>query len=242
MSRKFVGSFILFSIIVVLGMHAWTISQSWELRPVARKLRPAALAQDSAYIQLSAPAFSSQVDVHANDMQKASRASAGANDSKANPTAVGWGCPLQNLALYGQEKILLITAVFGNLSLQPHFGLFLRSAQRSGFDFLVVGDEEPKHLPPNVEWLNVTWNELWWRVRSRVPHCFKNQTGGGDKNYPVRYKLIDLKPLFGIIFMRELHGYHFWGHVDNDMVFGRTRGSISRESMKADVIGIVRGS
>lgn len=164
-----------------------------------------------------------------------------AHKLQRNGTGNSTGCPLEPLAPYGREKILLISAVFGNLSLQPHIALFLRSAARSGFDFLLVGDDEPKNLPSNVRWLNITWDELWWRVKSRVPHCFKNQTGGGDMNYPERYKVIDLKPLFGVIFMKELYGYHFWGHVDNDIVFGRTRSSINKESMKADVIGIIRG-
>lgn len=37
------------------------------------------------------------------------------------------------------------------------------------------------------------------------------------------YKLCDLRPAYGYVFEDELRQYDFWGHCDNDMIFGDIR-------------------
>eukprot|EP00961_Rhodomonas_salina_P088917 1196405-Rhodomonas_salina.2 len=47
--RKFVGAFIVFSIVVIQGFHGWTISQSRKSRPFARAPNLLHLQVDAIY-------------------------------------------------------------------------------------------------------------------------------------------------------------------------------------------------
>lgn len=40
---------------------------------------------------------------------------------------------------------------------------------------------------------------------------------------PSYYKVIDLKPMFGVLFKHHLRHFKFWGHCDNDLIFGDLR-------------------
>lgn len=37
------------------------------------------------------------------------------------------------------------------------------------------------------------------------------------------YKLCDYRPMYGLLFEDYLSGYDFWGHCDNDLIFGNIR-------------------
>jgi len=113
-----------------------------------------------------------------------------------------------------RHRINLMTAIFRDATVGPdearlhHLPIFLKSVERSGVDVTIVGEIPPEiRLPANVAHVPMTWSSLCDLVSERV--------FGGDPVDHLRaasaYKVIDLKPLFGLLFADELAGYDFWG-------------------------------
>lgn len=46
------------------------------------------------------------------------------------------------------------------------------------------------------------------------------------------YKLCDFKPMYGYLFENYLIGYEFWGHCDNDLIFGNIADFITEYILK----------
>lgn len=110
------------------------------------------------------------------------------------------------------NKIALVLPYYG--SLPGYFSLFLRSVEMNpDFDILFITDIDLTgvRLPANVHPVRLSFEDIRSRVASLIPVSFKLDTP---------YKLCDCKPLYGILFERELKGYDFWGHCDADMLFG----------------------
>lgn len=46
------------------------------------------------------------------------------------------------------------------------------------------------------------------------------------------YKLCDYRPMYGLIFEDYLNGYQYWGHCDNDLIFGCITNFVSDEQLE----------
>jgi hypothetical protein len=124
-----------------------------------------------------------------------------------------------------QPRICLILAYLGPWP--TYFDLFVHSIRfNADVDWLFVCDQPlpDVDIPPNVRVLNTTKAELAQRIAdaARTP-----------VNLSIPYKLCDFRPAYGVTFRNELRGYDFWGHCDNDIVFGRIRRFITDEILDA---------
>jgi hypothetical protein len=106
-----------------------------------------------------------------------------------------------------RARVVLITTVFGKCPL--YVPIFLKTAAFSGVDVLMVGDTKLvtfPQLPPNVRQIHMTWETLVGLVSNRVfdgrqlPQLLKAN----------RYKVIDLKPAYGVLFREHITAYEFW--------------------------------
>lgn len=110
------------------------------------------------------------------------------------------------------KKVALVLPYFGIFP--NYFQLFLRSVELNPeFDVLLVTDIETANinLPSNVHMVRISLEDIRNRIATLIPAPLKLDTA---------YKLTDCKPLYGVLFERELRGYDFWGHCDADMLFG----------------------
>ena len=126
-------------------------------------------------------------------------------------------------------KIVLFSYLFGEATAKRrHVRLFVESARRSGVDIVFVGDAAPPFsLPPNVKYVNITWDDLTDRVRDRIlggrePRWMRTVS----RVYP--YKIIDYKPVFAHLFPEIVAGYDFWGPIDNDLILGDFRTMVNQ--------------
>eukprot|EP00961_Rhodomonas_salina_P076619 1028552-Rhodomonas_salina.2 len=122
----------------------------------------------------------------------------------------------------GGEKVVLITALFGAGSVKPFLPFFLKSMRQSGFDVMIISDQpiDPEMLRSSagrVWHLNLSLSDLGQRVQTKIPECVV------DLSQMTGYKIVDLRPLFGVLLEEELRNYSMWGHVDNDMLIGRVK-------------------
>ncbi len=124
-----------------------------------------------------------------------------------------------------QPRICLILAYLGPWP--SYFDLFMHSIRfNADVDWLFVCDHPLPgvDMPPNVRVLNTTKAELAQRIADSAKT---------PVNLSIPYKLCDFRPAYGVTFRNELQGYDFWGHCDNDIVFGRIRRFITREILDA---------
>ena len=119
-------------------------------------------------------------------------------------------------------RIVLVSYVFGKPAAQKHYlELFCESARYSGVDVVLLGDNTPSfRLPPNVQHVLLSWDNLVDRVRDKVFNGTEPGTLRQTSNY---YKAIDFKPLVAHLFPTVVEAYDWWGHVDNDMILGDLR-------------------
>ena len=87
--------------------------------------------------------------------------------------------------------------------------IFLKTAAFSGVDVLMIGDTKLvtfPQLPPNVRQIHITWEQLVGLVSTRVfdgrplPQLLTAN----------RYKVVDLKPAYGVLFREHIAVYEFW--------------------------------
>jgi hypothetical protein len=135
-------------------------------------------------------------------------------------------------------KVLMTTFLFGHVAAtKKYLRLFVESAQHSGADLLIVGDNVPPFpLPPNVKHVLLSWEELVDTLQARVfpsnPSCCDHL-----RKSTFYYKVNDFKPLFASLFPELVIGYDWWGHVDNDMVLGDLNRFFTRDLLQRhDVI------
>lgn len=110
------------------------------------------------------------------------------------------------------NKVALVLPYYG--SFPNYFQLFLRSVElNTEFEVLLVTDIETVGicLPDNVHVVRLSLGDIRDRIASSIPAPLKLDAA---------YKLCDCKPLYGILFEKELRSYDFWGHCDADMLFG----------------------
>lgn len=108
-------------------------------------------------------------------------------------------------------RISILVPYYGRLP--KWFPLFLQSAahnERVHF-FLITEEKVSLPLPSNISQVQVPLAEIERRVRNMVSSDFRI-------SYP--YKLVDVKPFYGVIFEDLLRDSQFWGYCDLDIVFG----------------------
>eukprot|EP00286_Rhodomonas_abbreviata_P025729 CAMPEP_0181307566 /NCGR_PEP_ID=MMETSP1101-20121128/10958_1 /TAXON_ID=46948 /ORGANISM="Rhodomonas abbreviata, Strain Caron Lab Isolate" /LENGTH=461 /DNA_ID=CAMNT_0023413811 /DNA_START=187 /DNA_END=1572 /DNA_ORIENTATION=+ len=154
--------------------------------------------------------------------------------NKAQPTAPSLFVPSFESPPAPKSDIVLISTLFGESVTKPHLRFFLKSVEDCGVDVLLIGSPALNlPLPRNVRHVYLSWEGLWERVKQRLPECsldVKERAGIRQ------YKVIDIKPLYGLLFADEIAGYERWGHIDNDLLIGDTRNFLTPQMMSKDII------
>lgn len=110
------------------------------------------------------------------------------------------------------EKIALVLPYFGVLP--NYFSYWLDSAGKNKrIDFLLFSDSDFSafNVPLNVKIQHLGFSDIKERIQDIL---------GFRVSLSHPYKLCDYKPLYGLVFARELVGYDYWGHCDSDVVWG----------------------
>jgi hypothetical protein len=128
------------------------------------------------------------------------------------------------------------TFVFGEEAITKNYlRMFLLSAATSGLDVAVIGSPSPNYtLPDNVRHFPISWNDLVDRIYKHVLHHNESTpepTGEYDLKSARPYKVADFKPLLGYLFPEVVDGYEWWGHCDNDLVFGNVMKFLERNKV-----------
>lgn len=112
------------------------------------------------------------------------------------------------------KKILLIIPYFGKFN--NYFDLFLKSCEYNPtINWLIIGDNVDSYIfPTNVKAVKMEFDDLRNLIQSKFD--FKI-------SLPSPYKLCDFKPAYGFIFDDFTKEYDYWGHCDNDLIFGNIR-------------------
>jgi hypothetical protein len=118
--------------------------------------------------------------------------------------------------------------------------LFLKTAATSGVDVCLVGNvrslmslSDDHVLPANVKFHYISWDDFVNLAASRIG--FNGTVLRESRNY---YKINDFKPAFGYLFADLLHGYDWWGAIDNDILLGDVRRLVHSYYLENfDVIG-----
>ena len=117
------------------------------------------------------------------------------------------------------KRIKIINCYFGKLPAM--FPLWIETCSRNkGIDFMIVTDQHIECNSENVQIVNLTFLELKVLIAKKMPFSVTLEKP---------YKLCDYKIAYGIIFSEYLVGYDFWGHCDNDMLFGKLDDFLSDE-------------
>ena len=88
-------------------------------------------------------------------------------------------------------------------------------------------------LPTNVWHIPLTWEGLH-NLISKKPFNGTPLPAGFQAATP--YKVIDVKPLYGILICKYIQEYEFWAHVDRDVIFGDVAGILNRLMDHNDVL------
>lgn len=122
-------------------------------------------------------------------------------------------------------KACLIICWFGPLP--KYFPVWLQTVKyNKEFDFLIFTDQlRPSNckVPGNVIFKNLTLNEFTDRAKKTLHEkCSVNKP----------YRICDYRPMFGLIFAKELINYDFWGYCDLDLVFGNLSKFVNMDTLK----------
>ena len=130
------------------------------------------------------------------------------------------------------KKTLIILPYFGKFN--NYFQLFLNSCGANpDFNFLIVTDDHDEYIyPENVKVVYMTLNELRVKVQSLFSEI--------SVSLETPYKLCDYKPAYGYIFSEYIKGYDYWGHCDNDLIFGNIKKFVNYSKLeKYDKLGVL---
>ena len=111
-----------------------------------------------------------------------------------------------------RNRVALVLPYFGELP--SYFQLFLRSVEMNpSFNLVLLTDCNCSDLtvPSNVSVHKMSFFD----VQNRIFQILSPKV-----HIMSTYKLCDYKPLYGLLFSKELYGYDFWGHCDADMIWG----------------------
>lgn len=109
-----------------------------------------------------------------------------------------------------KKKIALIIVYFGKLP--PYFEFFLASAKKNyKVDFFLITDQSLSIPNNNIHIIETDFQE----IRLKIQKLFEFQI-----SLDTPYKLVDFKPVYGLIFKNLIQGYEYWGYCDIDQIFG----------------------
>lgn len=128
------------------------------------------------------------------------------------------------------KKIILILPYFGKFRNDNDFWLKSIESNKS-VNFLLFTDQDIK-VPSNVKLVHTTFDKFKALIQQKFD--FKI-------NIPQAYKLCDFRPAFGEIFQNYIHDFDFWGHCDNDLIFGDIRHFITDDILEKYERILVRG-
>ena len=128
-------------------------------------------------------------------------------------------------------------------SWHPYMNFFMNSARHNPqvvFTLITNLDEHHESWvkafgnvskPPNVHLAHYTFDMIAAKIH-------ENNLGLGSEPLSVKtpYKLIDFKPMYGVIFSKELVGYTHWGWFDLDIHLGDVKGSYECDYRNEDFI------
>lgn len=114
------------------------------------------------------------------------------------------------------NRIALIVPHFGHFN--NYFKLWLNSCrQNTKVDFLIFTDDQKAMSyisecgGANIKVFETNLNEIKKMFEAKLHQ---------NISLDVPYKLCDFKAMYGVLFADYLNGYEFWGHCDNDLIFG----------------------
>ena len=110
-------------------------------------------------------------------------------------------------------KTALVLPYFGELP--TYAQLFFRSVSANPDYSLILATDarlDAYQIPPNVTVIPFSFDMMRERLHRLL---------GPSAHLANPYKLCDYKPLYGLLFERELSGYDVWGYSDADMLWGR---------------------
>lgn len=111
------------------------------------------------------------------------------------------------------NRVALVIAYYGRWPVW--MPAFLRScAENPEIDWLIITDLKPPRSPRNVYYHEYSMLDLEEAFSAAVGQRIRLQQA---------YKLVDLKPVYGLAFASLLNGYEFWGICDLDIVWGNIK-------------------
>lgn len=128
------------------------------------------------------------------------------------------------------KKIILIIAYFGKF--RNDNGFWLKSIEKNPtVDFLIITDQNII-VPTNVQIIHSSFEKFVNKIKQHFD--FKI-------NIPQPYKLCDFKVAYGDILREYIKDYDFWGHCDNDLIFGDIRKFITNDILEKYERILIRG-
>lgn len=128
------------------------------------------------------------------------------------------------------RKIVLIILYFGRFRNDNSF--WLKSVELNpSIDFLIFTDQNVE-VSGNVKIVRTTFPELVKSIQNKFD--FKIAI-------PQSYKLCDFRPAYGDLFQEYIKDYDFWGHCDNDLIFGDIRKFITEDILESYDRILIRG-
>lgn len=107
-----------------------------------------------------------------------------------------------------KNRIAIVLAYFGEL---PNYNdLFLKSCLNQPFDLIFFTDQNLKEKN-NIKVVKLSFDDF----KSIIQEKFNFSI-----SLKMPYKFVDFQPAIGYIFNDYLKSYDFWGHCDNDQIFG----------------------
>lgn len=125
--------------------------------------------------------------------------------------------------IYLSQKVAIIIPYFGKLP--NYFELWLESVKRNAnIDiFFFTNNFKLKNCPPNVHWVVTTFTEVKNRAQKIIEFPISMNTP---------YKLVDYKPLYGMMFYEYIKEYDWWGWGDIDTIWGRLDIIVNDQNLK----------
>lgn len=119
-------------------------------------------------------------------------------------------------------KVALIIPYFGQFP--NYWSLWEYTASKnSNFDFFVFTDNCIKSKYINIKYIYCTLDEIRNKLMNILKFCPCLKSP---------YKIVDYKPMYGVIFENYIKGYTHWGYCDSDIIFGNLKHFINDETLQ----------
>lgn len=119
-------------------------------------------------------------------------------------------------------SICIITTYFDKFP--NYFQFFLNSCKfNESIEWIIftdIKDLDGLELPPNVRFINVSWNDYIKLLKKKFSF---------EINISSPIKACDFRPAYGYIFSDYIEKFDFWGYCDVDLIFGDIRKFLTDE-------------